>query len=95
VKIRPPIFSLNWNYRQGRLLIPDALLEITKAMPAHHILSLLSLATLGIVLLIAAAGFVYFIRRKSNRDPMNGRQERNIAKDLDGGQEPPNHSPRQ
>jgi hypothetical protein len=63
-------------------------------MPSHHILSSLSLATLVIVLLIAAMAFVYFIRRKSNRHPMEGRQERNIAKDMDSGRKPNDHSPR-
>jgi hypothetical protein len=63
-------------------------------MPTHHILSSLSLATLGIVLLIAVIVFGYFIRKRSNRHPMDGRQERNIAKDMDSGQTPHDHSPR-
>ena len=57
-------------------------------------LSSLNLGTLIIVFVIAALGFAYFLRRRSNRHPMEGREERNIARDLDAGREAPDHSPR-
>ncbi len=61
-------------------------------MSSTTFLSSLSLGTLGIGLLIVAIGFAYFLRRRSNRHPLAGRQERNIAKDLEAGKQPPDHS---
>lgn len=63
-------------------------------MSSHGFLSSLNLMTLIIFLVIVALGFVYFLRKRSNRKPMEGRQERNIAEDLDAGRPPPDHSPR-
>lgn len=54
----------------------------------------LNLGTLVIVFLIAAAAFVFFLRRRSNRHPLEGRDERNIAQDLDAGRAAPDQSPR-
>ena len=50
--------------------------------------------TLVIVFVIAALGFAWFLRRRSNRHPLEGREERNVAKDLDAGRKAPDHSPR-
>jgi hypothetical protein len=61
-------------------------------MSSTTFLSSLSLGTLVIGLLIVAIAFLYFLRRKSNRQGMSGRQHRNIAKDLDTGKSPPDHS---
>jgi hypothetical protein len=61
-------------------------------MSSTTFLSSLSLGTMVIALLIAAIAFAWFLRRKSNRQGMSGRQHRNIAKDLDRGQSPPDHS---
>jgi len=63
-------------------------------MSSSGFLSSLNLMTLGIVLVVAALAFAYFLRRRSNRHPLEGRQERNIAEDLDAGRKPPDHSPR-
>lgn len=63
-------------------------------MSSSGFLSSLNLGTLVIVFLIAAIGFAYFLRRRSNRRPMEGRRERNVARDIDAGREPPDNSPR-
>ena len=63
-------------------------------MSSTGFLSSLNLGTLVIVFLIVALGFAYFLRRRSNRHPMEGRQERNVAEDLDAGRDAPDHSPR-
>lgn len=63
-------------------------------MSSSTFLSSLNLGTLVIVVVIVAIGFAYFLRRRSNRHPLEGREERNIARDLDAGNEPPDHSPR-
>lgn len=57
-------------------------------------LSSLNLMTLIAVLVIAAIGFAYFMRKRSNRHPMEGRQERNVGRDIDEGREAPDRSPR-
>jgi hypothetical protein len=57
-------------------------------------LSSLNLGTLIIVFVIVAAAFAYFLRKRSNRHPMEGRSERNVAKDLDENRQPPDHSAR-
>ncbi|RYE92640.1 MAG: hypothetical protein EOO77_46550 [Oxalobacteraceae bacterium] len=63
-------------------------------MSSSGFLASLNLGTLVVVFLIAAVGFLFFLRRRSNRHPMAGRKERNIAQDLDEGRDPPDHSPR-
>lgn len=44
--------------------------------------------------LVAAAALAFFLRKRSNRHPMEGRQERNVGADLDAGRKAPDHSPR-
>ena len=63
-------------------------------MSSTGFLSSLNLGTLVIAFLVVAIGFAYFLRRRSNRHPLEGRQERNIAEDLDAGRDAPDHSPR-
>lgn len=63
-------------------------------MSSTNFLSSLNLGTLVIVVLVVAIGFAYFLRRRSNRRPLEGREERNVAQDLDAGRDPPDHSPR-
>lgn len=63
-------------------------------MPKNDFLASLNLGTLVIVALIVAAGFAYFLRKRSNRKPLDGRRERNVAADLDAGRKAPDHSPR-
>jgi hypothetical protein len=63
-------------------------------MSSSGFLSSLNLGTLILVVVIVGIGFAYFLRRRSNRRPMEGRQERNVAHDLDIGRDPPDHSPR-
>ncbi len=63
-------------------------------MSSHGFLASLNLGTLVIGFLVVAAALVYFLRRRSNRHPLEGRQERNVGQDINAGQEPPDHSPR-
>lgn len=63
-------------------------------MSTTGFLGSLNLGTLVIVFLVVVAGFAYFLRRRSNRHPMEGRQERNVAQDLDAGRGPGDHTPR-
>lgn len=63
-------------------------------MSTNGFLGSLNLGTLVIVFLVVAAAFIYFLRRRSNRHPLEGRQERNIAQDLDAGRPAPDHTPR-
>lgn len=51
-----------------------------------------NLMTLVLVVVIVAIGFAYFLRKRSNRHSMDGRQERNVAADLDAGRKAPDHS---
>jgi hypothetical protein len=53
--------------------------------------NLMILVTGAIVLAIALA---WFLRKRSNRHPLEGRQERNVGADLDAGRKAPDHSPR-
>ncbi|HEU0045615.1 hypothetical protein [Sphingomonas sp.] len=53
-----------------------------------------NLMTLVLVAAIVAIGFAYFLRKRSNRHPLDGRQERNVAADLDAGRKAPDHSPK-
>jgi membrane protein implicated in regulation of membrane protease activity len=57
-------------------------------------LASLNLGTLVIVAAIVAIAFAYFLRKRSNRHPLEGRQERNVGADLDAGRKAPDHSPR-
>lgn len=63
-------------------------------MGRNDLLSSLNLGTLvvGVVILIAA--LLYFMRKRSNRHSMDGRQERNVGADLDAGKKAPDHSRR-
>lgn len=63
-------------------------------MSSTNFLASLNLGTLVIAVVIVAIGFAYFLRRRSNRHPLEGRKERNVARDLDAGNEPQDHSPR-
>jgi hypothetical protein len=63
-------------------------------MTPSTFLSSLNLATLVIVLVVVAFALAYFLRKRSNRHPMEGREERNVARDLDAERDPPDHSPR-
>ncbi len=63
-------------------------------MSLSEMLPSLNLMTLLIPLVIVAIGFAYFLRKRSNRHPMEGRQERNIAADLDAGRGADDRSPR-
>ena len=61
-------------------------------MSKNDFLGTLNLGTLVIVFVIVALGFAYFLRKRSNRHPMEGKQERNIAKDIDAGRAAPDRS---
>ncbi|MEG3163123.1 LPXTG cell wall anchor domain-containing protein [Sphingomonas sp. PB2P19] len=63
-------------------------------MSRTGLLSSLNLMTLIGVFVIVAIGFIFFLRRRSNRRPLEGREERNVARDLDAGRPAPDHSPR-
>jgi hypothetical protein len=41
---------------------------------------------------VAAIAFAFFMRKRSNRHPLEGRQERNVGADLDAGRKAPEHS---
>lgn len=63
-------------------------------MSSSGFLSSLNLVTLVGVFAAVAIGFIYFLRRRSNRHPLEGREERNIAQDLDAARDAPDHLPR-
>lgn len=63
-------------------------------MALPEFLASLNLMTLVAVLVIAAIGLAFFLRRRRNRHPLEHRQERNIARDLDAGRTAPDHSAR-
>lgn len=63
-------------------------------MSRSELLPSLNLATLVIVLLVVGIGFLYFLRKRSNRHPMEGREERNVGADLDAGRSPRDRSPK-
>lgn len=54
-------------------------------MSAHQTVPSLMLMTLGIVLVIAIVLLIWFLRRPSNRHPMHGSPDRNVAKEIDEG----------
>ena len=57
-------------------------------------LSAQNLMILGIGLLAAVIALAWFLRKRSNRHPLEGSQERNVAADLDAGRKAPDHLPR-
>ena len=63
-------------------------------MTRDGFLASLNLGTLVIVALVVAIAFAFFLRKRSNRHPLVGRQERNVGADVDAGREAPDHSPR-
>lgn len=60
-------------------------------MSSPDFLSSLSLMTLLVPLILVGIAFAYFMRRRSNRHPLEGQHERNVAKDLDAGRAAPDH----
>lgn len=56
-------------------------------------LASLNLGTLLIVFLVVAVGLFIFLKRRRNRHPLEGRSERNIARDLDAGRAAPRETP--
>ena len=62
-------------------------------MASTSFLGALNLTTLVIVAVVVAIGFAFFLRRRSNRHPLENREERNIARDLDQGRPAEDHSP--
>ena len=63
-------------------------------MSSTDFLSSLNLFTLVAVLAVVGIALLLFLRKRSNRHPLEGRQERNIARDLDAERDAPDHSPR-
>ena len=63
-------------------------------MSRPEFLSSLNLMTLVVVFLIVAGAFVFFLRKRSNRRPLDGRQERNVGADLDANRAAMDHSRR-
>lgn len=63
-------------------------------MTTSEYLSSQNLMILVTGFLVAAIAFAFFMRKRSNRHPLEGRQERNVAADLDAGRKAPDHSPR-
>jgi LPXTG-motif cell wall-anchored protein len=62
-------------------------------MSTTGFLSSLNLMTLVGVLIVVAIGFVYFLRKRSNRHSLDGKQERNVGRDLDARKSAPDHLP--
>ena len=60
----------------------------------HEMLTSLNLVTLILAVVIVGAGFAFFLRKRGNRHPLEGREERNVGADLDAGRAAPDHSPR-
>jgi amino acid transporter len=56
-------------------------------------LASLNLATFVIVFIVAALALFFFLRRRSDAHPLEGREERNVARDLDAGRPAPPRSP--
>lgn len=63
-------------------------------MSRPELLSSLNLMTLIGVFVIVAIAFIVFLRKRSNRHPLEGRQERNVGADLSADRAAPDHSPR-
>lgn len=63
-------------------------------MSRGELLSSLNLMTLVVVFLVVAAAFIFFLRKRSNRHPLDDRQERNVGADLDANRAAPDHTPR-
>ena len=53
-------------------------------MNAGHPISWLMFGTFAAVIVIVGGGFLYFLRKRSNRHPMEGQPERNIDEIRDG-----------
>ena len=64
------------------------------AMSTFEYLASQNMMILVTAFLVVAISFAYFLRKRSNRHPMEGRQERNVGADLDAGRKAPDHSPR-
>ncbi|UZK66672.1 hypothetical protein [Sphingomonas sp. M1-B02] len=62
-------------------------------MSSTDFLSSLNLMTLVIVVIVVAIGFAFFLRKRRNRHPLDGQEERNVARDLDAGKSAPDHLP--
>ncbi|WP_315764132.1 hypothetical protein [Sphingomonas sp. Y38-1Y] len=62
-------------------------------MARTDFLASLNLTTLVIVLVVAGVALLLFLRRRSNARPLEGREERNVAADLDAGRLAPDHLP--
>lgn len=63
-------------------------------MSRTDFLASLNLGTLLIVFAVVAVALIVFLRKRSNRHPLEGRQERNVGADLDAGRAAPDHNPR-
>jgi LPXTG-motif cell wall-anchored protein len=63
-------------------------------MSTSEYLSSQNLMILVIGALVLAIALAFFLRKRSNRHPLEGRQERNVGADLDAGRKAPDHSPR-
>lgn len=62
-------------------------------MASTGFLASLNLTTFVIVLVVVGIGLLFFLRRRSNAHPLDGRAERNVAQDLDAGRPAPDHNP--
>lgn len=58
-------------------------------METHHAIPSLMFMTLGIVVVIAATVLIWFLRRPSNRHPMEDQPDRNVAQEIDQGKRGP------
>ena len=63
-------------------------------MLRSELLSSLSLGTLIVVAAIIAIVLALFLRRRSNRRPLEGRVERNVGAEIDAGKRAPDRSSR-
>lgn len=62
-------------------------------MSTGDYLSAQNLMILGTGLLVAIFALGFFLRKRSNRHPLEGQRERNVAADLDAGRKAPDHLP--
>lgn len=58
-------------------------------------LASLNLGTIVIAVLIVGAILLFFIRKRSNRHSMEGREHRNVGADIDAGRDAPAESRRE
>lgn len=54
-------------------------------MESHQAIPSLMFMTLAAVLVIVAVALVYFLRKRSNRKPLENKREVNVAKEIDEG----------